>query len=138
MYFCSVDASFVDMQRIFGRLFLSRRASRNIAMLLCILVFQSLFALVPAPRPEHGALASTCASSATEKSGAPLDRHCRTLDCCMFGCASHDASWLETAFASAHLVPWSKPTPTRRPGDARSRPLIAHLLFVARGPPAAI
>jgi hypothetical protein len=138
LYSCGVDASFVAMQRILGQLFLYRHVSRNVAILLCAIVLPSLLALPAAPPPEHFARASTCASSATGKSRPPLDHDCRTLDCCTLGCASHDASWLASAFASAHIATWSAPSPSRRPGDARSRPLVARLVFAARGPPAAI
>ncbi|WP_161913010.1 hypothetical protein [Methylosinus sp. C49] len=108
------------------------------AILLCILVFQSLLTPSATPPPGHFARATTCASSATGSSHPPLDHDCRTLDCCALGCASHDSSCLDGAFASAHIAPWSALSPTRRPGDARSRPLVARLVFVARGPPAAI
>jgi hypothetical protein len=127
------------MQWMFGRSFVTRRISGGLALLLCIIIRQSLPYLGASAFAEPTlAVASLCASSETGGGDSPHDRHCRTLQCCALGCSAHSSAYLEAASSHILSYPHSMRSSSRRPGKTRMRLRVTGLRFVARGPPAAL
>ncbi|PWB94559.1 hypothetical protein C5689_07445 [Methylosinus sporium] len=123
---------------MFGRSFVTRRISGSLALLLCVIILQSLPYLGASAFAEPTLSVASLCQSSEMGGGSPHDRHCRTLQCCALGCSAHSSAYLEAASSHILSYPHSMLSSSRRPGETRIRPRVTGLGFVARGPPAAL